>query len=334
MNRVFTGNYYECKAGNLISISKDKGEDAGFSGKAMLEFAPQKEFFKKWKNNIGVIPDEENNRYYINEYYKRILSKINVEELLKDEKDPILLCYEKGQAFCHRHVLAEYIELLYGTKVRDIKIDEKHNIEENERPAYIKPMLERVILENILVPDQEIIDEQYLEKNKKLLFKIIPELSTEDGFDQKSPWHSYDVWGHTKVALSNSDPDLESRICLLLHDIGKPHSCQEDGDVRHFKGHAEKSAEMAEKIFKRLGYNEFQITRMCYLIENHSTPINPESITAENIEILKKLLGIQYCDAKAYNPEKIEKALNQLDKIKKKVEQQEKNIDESEGYAL
>ena len=28
--RIFTGNYFECKAGNLISISHDKGKSAGF----------------------------------------------------------------------------------------------------------------------------------------------------------------------------------------------------------------------------------------------------------------------------------------------------------------
>ena len=143
--RIFTGNYEECKAGNLISISKDKGKDAGFKGKAILEFAPKEEFFRVYKNNIGKIPEEENAKYYIEQYYEKILSKINVEELLKDEKDPILLCYEKGQQFCHRHVLAEYIEMTYGVKVRDIKIDENLNIEENKRPEYIKKMLKEVI---------------------------------------------------------------------------------------------------------------------------------------------------------------------------------------------
>lgn len=43
MNKqIFTGNYYECEAGNLISISKDKGRSANFNGKAILELAPKK----------------------------------------------------------------------------------------------------------------------------------------------------------------------------------------------------------------------------------------------------------------------------------------------------
>lgn len=143
--RIFTGNYEECKAGNLISISGDRGKSVGFEGKVIPELAPKREFWKIWRGNIGVIPEEENTRYYIENYYKQVLSKVDIEDLLKDEKDPILLCYEKGQDFCHRHVLAEYIEMTYGVKVHDIKIDENLNIEENERPKYIRKMLEDVM---------------------------------------------------------------------------------------------------------------------------------------------------------------------------------------------
>jgi len=138
---IFTGNYYECKAGNLISISHDKGKSAGFEGKVIPELAPKREFWDIWRHNIGKIPEDENNRYYIQEYYKQILSKVNIEELLKDEKNPILLCYEKAEEFCHRHIVAEYIELKYGIKVRDIEIDENLNIIVNERPKYIKEFL-------------------------------------------------------------------------------------------------------------------------------------------------------------------------------------------------
>lgn len=143
--RIFTGNYEECKAGNLISISGDRGKKVGYTGNAIPQFAPKKVFWTTFDNNIGKIPEADNIRYYIEEYYKQVLSKVDIEELLKDEKDPILLCYEKGQDFCHRHVLAEYIEIKYGVKVRDIKIDENLNIVENKRPEYIRSILEDVM---------------------------------------------------------------------------------------------------------------------------------------------------------------------------------------------
>lgn len=143
--RIFTGNYEECKVGNLISISGDRGKKVGFKGKAIPKLAPKRAFWDIWHDNIGRISEEANTRYYIEQYYKQVLSSLDIEELLKDEKDSILLCYEKGQDFCHRHVLAEYIELTYGLKVHDIKIDDELNIEENPRPEYIRDILINVI---------------------------------------------------------------------------------------------------------------------------------------------------------------------------------------------
>lgn len=35
--RIFTGNYEECKAGNLISISGDRGRKVGYTGKAITK---------------------------------------------------------------------------------------------------------------------------------------------------------------------------------------------------------------------------------------------------------------------------------------------------------
>ena len=158
--RIFTGNYEECKAGNLISISGDRGKKVGFVGKALPELAPKKDFWITFFNNIGKIPEAENIRYYIEEYYKQVLSKVDIEELLKDEKAPILLCYEKGQDFCHRHVLAAYIEMKYAIKVRDIKVDENLNIEENKRPEYIRDILEDVIAKSREVDREDIISKE------------------------------------------------------------------------------------------------------------------------------------------------------------------------------
>ena len=177
-------------------------------------------------------------------------------------------------------------------------------------------------LKNILMKDSELTVD-YLDKHKNEIFNIIPELKDEDGFDQKSPWHIYDVWKHTEVALAMSNHDFEERLALLLHDIGKPHCYQNDEEVRHFRGHAQKSAEISEGILKRLGVDEIEASRIIYLIENHSTIIDTNSISMNNIGLAKKLLNIQYCDTKAYNPNKIEPVINRLDGIRKCIESKE-----------
>lgn len=133
------------------------------------------------------------------------------------------------------------------------------------------------------------------------------------------------MWEHTQVAVKKSKANLEIWLALLLHDIGKPHSCQEDENgIRHFKGHAQKSAEIAEKILKRLGYEESKIKEICFLIENHAKTIDVENVNKDNLEITKKLLHIQYCDAYAYNPKYLRPVLDKLDTVYKKLESIEK----------
>ena len=153
------------------------------------------------------------------------------------------------------------------------------------------------------------------EKEEQIIFGIIPELKYEKDFPQNNPWHIYDVWNHTKKVVQNSNADKEIRLVLLLHDIGKPHSYQDDENgIRHFRGHSQKSAEISEQILKRLGYSENEISQICFLIANHDKTIQPEVINADNLERYKKLLHIQYCDASGYNQEYIQRVYDKLDK--------------------
>ena len=181
------------------------------------------------------------------------------------------------------------------------------------------------MINDILMAKRE-LSVDYIESKKEEIFNIIPELKNEDGFNQKSSWHIYDVWKHTEVALSNANYDFEERLALLLHDIGKPFSCQDDGKVRHFKGHADKSAEMSVEILERLGYDKNVINRIIFLIKNHATVIDVNNINKDNFDLFKKLLNIQYCDTRAYNPEKIEPVIQRLDGIKEKTEIIEKEF--------
>lgn len=166
--------------------------------------------------------------------------------------------------------------------------------------------------------------------DKEIVFRIIPELQSLYGFNQKNPWHIYDVWEHTIKALEKSDNNLDIRLAILLHDIGKPHSYQDDGNIRHFKGHPLKSAEIAEQILRRLGYEENQILDICFLISNHAKTINVDDVNEENLVITKKLLHIQYCDAYAYNPVYLRDVLDKLDIIYRKLETKEKLIKNKE----
>ena len=69
---ICTGKYENCKSGNLISISGDRGKKVGFEGKAIPKLAPKLSFWKVWHDNIGKLSEEKNNRYYVQEYWNQV----------------------------------------------------------------------------------------------------------------------------------------------------------------------------------------------------------------------------------------------------------------------
>lgn len=172
------------------------------------------------------------------------------------------------------------------------------------------------MINDILMQETE-LSVNYLESKKEEIFETIPELKNEDGFDQKNSWHIYDVWTHTEVALSNSNYDFEERLALLLHDIGKPFSYQ-DEEVRHFRGHAKVSSQMSRNILNRLNFDDDYIDKICYLIENHDTKITDEQIK-DNYDLCLKLLEIQKSDALAHHPDKLDKRIDYLKETHKKL---------------
>ena len=138
--------------------------------------------------------------------------------------------------------------------------------------------------------------------------EFIPEIKPMIGFDQKTPWHKYDVYEHTAraVELTPNDPTL--RLSMFFHDIGKPSTFQEDFINRgHFYFHQEKGAEMAEKIMRRMKFDTHSIKTVCALVKHHDEPLthnmDPKNIKCllKNIgeENLRKLVPIQIADKQA-----------------------------------
>ena len=171
-------------------------------------------------------------------------------------------------------------------------------------------MLDINILYNILM-HENVCDYE------KELFELIPELMYEKGFDQRSEWHIFDVWNHTLATINACDMNYEDRLVMLLHDIGKPFSYQDDGDIRHFKDHAKKSAIIAKNVLDRTNIDELKKVVILKLIELHASKINTNEINLDNIDFYKRLLKIQTCDAKGYEEEHSKQILNQLNVIKK-----------------
>lgn len=120
--------------GKVKSYPKDKG----------YKFISIARFNRFWKGeefkplappaDIIKIEDEE---FYTNLYYEKVLKKLDPQEVYNQLGDnAVLLCYEKwadiesGKTFCHRRIVAKWLENNLGVKVEELGNENKNNSEQ------------------------------------------------------------------------------------------------------------------------------------------------------------------------------------------------------------
>ena len=54
-------------------------------------------------------------------YYQEVLSKLDPKQVAADLDGRILLCHEKDSTFCHRRIVAEWLEADLGIKVPEME---------------------------------------------------------------------------------------------------------------------------------------------------------------------------------------------------------------------
>ena len=169
-------NAFQC-----VSISGDRGKKVNFEGKFYKDLAPKKAFWEVWENNIGKISEEENNKFYIREYYRQVLSKLDPYEVYSDLDGKAMLCYENADQFCHRHIVAAWLELLLGVEVPEVEVKTKTtkigdeevtylSMDRVDRPSYIKEYLEELLKEEMEMYGFKSVRAAYLYKQS-----ILPE---------------------------------------------------------------------------------------------------------------------------------------------------------------
>lgn len=97
-----------------------------YKGIEYKKLAPKYDFFQKWK-------ETHDNDYYIKCFNEQVLASLNPEEVVKElynkagiwdnlaEKfDIALVCYEKPEDFCHRHLVADWLNK-NGIKAEELK---------------------------------------------------------------------------------------------------------------------------------------------------------------------------------------------------------------------
>lgn len=172
------------------------------------------------------------------------------------------------------------------SSVLGFEIEEKTRLAMSKKKAFLQDIsVERVFAElKKLLCGENVF--AVLNECRDIIFEIIPELSVCDGFDQKTPHHVHDVYGHIIRSVESVKSDVVLRLTMLLHDVAKPDCFFLGEDQKgHFYGHHKLSAEMARKILRRLKCDNETLDDVIFLIENHMTELRPEK------KLVKRRLG-------------------------------------------
>ena len=150
-----TSCYSKAKSGNLVSITGDGGNAWGFYGNAYKKMSPRLYLWQYYDQNPDSLTEDELIDWYINEFYNLRLKDLNPIELMNNLKekfgeDIILLCHElpglkiNKKHFCHRRLLADWIELETGIVIPELSID-KDGIITTEEIYDLKPKIKKLI---------------------------------------------------------------------------------------------------------------------------------------------------------------------------------------------
>ena len=173
-------------------------------------------------------------------------------------------------------------------------------------------------LKNILLIDKP---STQLRKCKNDLFSLIPEFYNTFQFDQKTVWHTKDVFEHILMVVDGVEPDYRLRLAALFHDVGKPYTFFVDENGKgHFHGHWEKSENIFQKYKENFFLSEEDINLVCKLIYYHDL-----TICSENLSIFKNefsedemslLFSLKRADILAHNKIFVSDILKELEAAK------------------
>lgn len=159
-------------------------------------------------------------------------------------------------------------------------------------------------------------------KDMHVLDEIFPGYCALTTLDQNNPWHIYDLFTHTDQALNHTvGYPLESKLAIILHDIGKPSCMTTDADgISHFYGHAMRSVTLAKQYLKDLAFDNKTIQTILTRIQYHDDHPQAKGSSMRrfvakfngDIEEAMRTLDVQLADDKAKNPVFAQKNINRI----------------------
>jgi len=142
----------------------------------------------------------------------------------------------------------------------------------------------------------------------KYLYGDLYEALMNTYHDYRGSHHGENVIEHTYEALKRlRNPDIETILAVIYHDVGKPYTMSEKNGKIMFIGHAKKSAEIAKELMKRLKLPNNIIKDVTNLIELHMDFNLAQNNGKNQAQLITKLMPLY-----DWNPEKVREIYNKL----------------------
>lgn len=101
---------------NLVRISTSAPDWFPWPLRSFPKLYPGWELLKRYKEGQD---NQEEARVL---YHSQVLSKLDPKEVWEElGEDAVLLCWEKTDSFCHRHLVAEWLEENLGVKIEELQ---------------------------------------------------------------------------------------------------------------------------------------------------------------------------------------------------------------------
>jgi tRNA nucleotidyltransferase (CCA-adding enzyme) len=160
-----------------------------------------------------------------------------------------------------------------------------------------------------------------------LLKHFIPEYEVCENTNQNNPYHVFSVGKHILCSMNNIENNLTLKLTMFFHDIGKPQCLTTDSKgIDHFYNHGEASTLLAEKILKRMKYDNKTIDNVLVLVKYHDYEIKHRKQIKRLLNIigeesLRDLLKVKEADIKAQNLKFYEASHTELIKAEAEIDE-------------
>jgi hypothetical protein len=96
-------SYFAKNGGHPNAVSIAAKAPDWFPGRVYKQLAPTYHAFKEYK-------ETGDSQKYTDRYFREVLNTLDPRKVYSDlGRDAILLCYEKPNVFCHRHLVAGWL---------------------------------------------------------------------------------------------------------------------------------------------------------------------------------------------------------------------------------